>query len=119
MKFRSLIISLGMLGLLVLPAGLAAQDNSKPRYRVIELGTLGGTYSQSFYLSSKGVASGEASLADGNWHATLWHGRFKRDLGTLGGLSSSAFGSPNAIGQVVGEAETSDSDPNGEDFCGF
>jgi probable HAF family extracellular repeat protein len=108
-----------MLGLLLLPAGLAAQENSQPRYRVIELGTLGGTYSQPFYLTSNGVASGEASLADGNWHAILWQGPFKRDLGTLGGLNSSAFGSPNAIGQVVGEAETSYSDPNGEDFCGF
>jgi probable HAF family extracellular repeat protein len=108
-----------MLGLLLLPAGLAAQEHSQPRYRVIELGTLGGTYSQPFYLTSNGVASGEASLADGNWHAILWQGPFKRDLGTLGGLNSSAFGSPNAIGQVVGEAETSYSDPNGEDFCGF
>ena len=119
MKSRSLVISLGMLGLLLLPAGLAAQENSQPRYRVIELRTLGGTYSQPFYLTSNGVASGEASLADGNWHAILWQGPFKRDLGTLGGLNSSAFGSPNAIGQVVGEAETSYSDPNGEDFCGF
>jgi uncharacterized membrane protein len=107
-----------LLTLLGMP--VAAQENSQiPRYRVIELGPLGGTYSQPFYVSSKGVASGEASLADGNWHATLWQGPFKRDLGTLGGLNSSAFGSPNAIGQVVGEAETSQSDPNGEDFCGF
>jgi probable HAF family extracellular repeat protein len=119
MKFRSLSISLSALALLATLARPAAQAQNSPRYRVIELGTLGGTYSQPFYVSSKGVASGEASLANGNWHATLWHGRFKRDLGTLGGLNSSAFGSPNAIGQVVGEAETSDSDPNGEDFCGF
>lgn len=119
MNFRSLVISLGMLGLLVLPAGLAAQENSQPRYSVIELGTLGGTYSQPFYVSSNSVASGEASLTDGNWHAILWQGSLMRDLGTLGGLNSSAFGSPNATGQVVGVAETSQSDPNGEDFCGF
>jgi probable HAF family extracellular repeat protein len=119
MKSRLLVILLDVLCLLVLPAGLAAQENPQPRYRVIELGTLGGTYSQPFYLSSNGVASGEASLADGNWHAILWQGPFKRDLGTLGGLNSSAFGSPNAIGQVVGAAETSYSDPNSEDFCGF
>ena len=54
MKFRSVVISLGMLGLLALPAGLAAQENSQPRYGVIDLGTLGGTYSQPFYVSSKG-----------------------------------------------------------------
>ena len=119
MKSRSIVIALRMLGLLVLPAGLAAQENSQPRYRVVELGTLGGTYSQSFSVTSEGVVSGQASLANGNWHAILWQGRFKRDLGTLGGLNSSVFGSPNAIGQVVGEAETSHSDPNGEDFCGF
>jgi probable HAF family extracellular repeat protein len=119
MKSRSLVITLGMLGLLVVPAGLAAQENSQPNYRVIELGTLGGTYSQPFYVSGKGVASGEASLTDGNWHAILWQGAFKWDLGTLGGLNSSALGSPNAISQVVGEAETSHLDPHGEDFCGF
>jgi probable HAF family extracellular repeat protein len=119
MKSRSLVISLGMLVLLALPGGLAAQENSRPRYRVIELGTLGGTYSQPFYVSRRGVASGEASLADGNWHATLWIGGFKKVLGTLGGLNSSAFGSPNEFGLVVGAAETSHSDPNGEDFCGF
>lgn len=119
MKSRSLVISLGMLVLLALPAGLAAQQNSRPRYRVIELGALGGTYSQTFFVSSNGVASGEASLPNGNWHATLYAGAFKKDLGTLGGLNSSAFGSPNAIGQVVGQAETSQPDPNEEDFCGF
>lgn len=107
-----------LLTLLAMP--VAAQGNSQfPRYRVIDLGTLGGIYSQTFYVTSAGVTSGEASLPDGNWHAILYQGMFKRDLGTLGGLNSSAFGSPNAIGQVVGEAETSHSDPNAEDFCGF
>ena len=102
-----------------IPVVAQSGQTAGPRYRLIELGTLGGTYSQPFYVSSKGVTSGEASLADGNWHAILYQGRFKTDLGTLGGLNSSAFGSPNAIGQVVGAAETSHTDPNGEDFCGF
>ena len=114
-----------LLAALAIPVCVVAQGEQQQsaehvqHYTVIDLGTLGGTYSQPFYVSSKGVASGEASLADGNWHAILWQGPFKMDLGTLGGLNSSAFGSPNAIGQVVGEAETSHSDPNGEDFCGF
>jgi len=119
MRFKSLVISLGMFGLLAQPTGLAAQADSPSRYVVIDLVPLGGTYSQAFFVNNKGVASGEASLADGDWHAVLWQGAFKRDLGTLGGLNSSAFGSPNAIGQVVGEAETYSTDPNGEDFCGF
>src|SRR5215469_2027316 len=104
-----------------LAAAQAAQPEATegPRYTVVDLGTLGGTYSQTFYVSSNGVASGEASLADGSWHAVLYQGRFKTDLGTLGGLNSTVLGSPNSLGQVVGEAETSRSDPNGEDFCGF
>ena len=115
------ILAVSLLTALAVTIPIVAQsgDTAGPRYKVIELGTLGGTYSQTFYVTNNGVASGEASLADGNWHAILYQGRFKRDLGTLGGLNSSAFGSPNAIGQVVGEAETSHSDPNGEDFCGF
>lgn len=113
----------------ILPAALAlpvaaqqqsgARAEAGPRYNVVDLGPLGGTYSQAFYVTSKGVASGEASLPDGDWHAVLWQNGQTTDLGTLGGLNSSAFGSPNAIGQVVGEAETSNTDPNGEDFCGF
>jgi probable HAF family extracellular repeat protein len=122
---QSSIMTLSLLAVLTVPVLIAAQAEQEPptaagpRYRVIELGTLGGTYSQPFYVSNRGVASGEASLPDGNWHAILWQGRLTRDLGTLGGKNSSAFGSPNAIGQVVGVAETSHSDPNGEDFCGF
>lgn len=120
MKFRSLLGSLGMAALLVLPAGLAAQQNSPlPRYTVVELGPLGGTYSQSFRVTSTGVVSGQASLADGDWHAILWHGALTKDLGTLGGSNSSIFGAPNALGQVAGESETSAEDPNAEDFCGF
>jgi len=66
------------------------------------------------------VASGQASLADGTWHAILWQGAHKRDLGTLGGPNSTVyFGGPNAAGQVAGFAETDIPDPNGEDFCGF
>ena len=123
MKFRSLSISLGALALLAMLAGPAAQaQNSRsPRYRVIDLGPFsGGTESQAVDLNNQGVASGFASLADGDQHAVLWQGPFKLDLGTLGGLNSAvAYGGPNATGQVVGDAETDTPDPNGEDFCGF
>jgi uncharacterized membrane protein len=121
MRFRSLVISLGMLALLAPPARPAAQEDiQSPRYTVIDLGTLGGTYSQAVLVNNESVVSGWASLADGSWHATLWQGPFKRDLGTLGGTDSLvSYGGPNAIGQVAGVAETSTSDPNGEDFCGF
>jgi probable HAF family extracellular repeat protein len=124
MKFRSLSFSLGALALLAMLAGPAAkaQKSQPPRYKVVDLGPLsGGTYSQAFYVNSNGaVASGQASLADGTWHAVLWQGAFKRDLGTLGGPDSTVyFGGPNTSGQIAGIAETNIPDPNGEDFCGF
>jgi len=81
---------------------------------------LGGTYSQPFFVSIMGVVWGLACRPDGTWHAILWQGPFKNDLGTLGGPDSTVyFGGPNASGQVAGLAETSTPDPNGEDFCGF
>ena len=41
------------------------------------------------------------------------------DLGTLGGPNSESFANLNNAIQVAGTAETSMSDPNGEDFCAF
>jgi probable HAF family extracellular repeat protein len=125
------IAAVSLLAALAMPGRLAAQENSQVRrYTVIDLGTLGGTYSQAIYVSSRSVASGEGSLADGRWHSILWdahrrherseQGVLKRDLGTLGGLNSAViYGGPNATGQIAGVAETSDSNPNHEDFCGF
>lgn len=93
MNFRSLSISMGALALLAMLAGPAAQgqNSQTPRYRVVDLGPLGGTYSQAFYVNSWGVASGQASLADGTWHATIWERGRKKDLGTLGGRDSTGL----------------------------
>jgi probable HAF family extracellular repeat protein len=126
MKSRLLILTTAVSLLVALPGpvGLAqqqtaAQQQSSVRYAITDLGTLGGTYSQAFFMNNKGSVGGTASLTDGSEHAILWQNGLKRDLGTLGGSDSTVFGSPNATGQVVGEAETSSPDPNGEDFCGF
>jgi probable HAF family extracellular repeat protein len=113
----TLLLTVGM----ALP--VAAQQNAEPaahlRYKVIDLGTLpGGNFSQPFVILNNGVVSGSSNLSDNSQHAVLWYGKRMKDLGTLGGQNSIAFG-VNAWGQVVGEAETSTSDPNGEDFCGF
>jgi probable HAF family extracellular repeat protein len=64
--------------------------------------------------------SGSSSLPDGNQHAVLWLGKLKLDIGApgLGGPNSIAFGDNDGL-QSAGEAETSNPDPNGEDFCGF
>jgi probable HAF family extracellular repeat protein len=95
-----------------------------PRYRVVNLGTLGGSYGEAVGLSDQGSIGGVGTLAgDETQHGIVWVPRGKRirkiDIGTLGGPNSLTFARPTAKGEVVGRAERSDLDPQGEDFCGF
>ncbi len=107
-----------LLTLLAMP--VAAQENSQfPRYTVHDLGTLpGGNFSQPFAINLNNVIAGSSNLSNNDQHSVLWSKGQMTDLGTLGGSNSIAFGM-NVTESVVGEAETSTSDPNGEDFCGF
>src|SRR5580692_9353385 len=127
MKSQSLLLLSGcLLAVLAVPLTAAAQDTQQRtpptgRYTITDLGTLeGGTFSQPFFINSYGLVSGSSSLPDGNQHATLWLEKLKVDIGApgLGGPNSIAFGDNDGF-QSAGEAETSTSDPNGEDFCGF
>jgi probable HAF family extracellular repeat protein len=127
MKSRSLLtLSSFLLAALAIPLTATAQDTpqrkpSAAQYTVTDLGTLpGGNFSQPFFINRNGVVSGSASLADGTQNAILWLNGRMSDIGTpgLGGPNSIAF-VENENSQAVGEAETSTSDPNGEDFCGF
>jgi probable HAF family extracellular repeat protein len=107
--------------LAAITTGMAAhaQQSSAPHYAVIDLGTLpGGTFSQPFVINDNGVVSGSSNLANNNQNAVLWDRGRITNLGTLGGPNSIAF-AVNDLGLAGGEAETSTSDPNGEDFCGF
>ena len=123
------IWAVSLLAALAMPFRLTAQEQpaaqeqtTEPaRYTITDLGALdGGTSSQPFFINSYGLVSGSSSLPDGNQHAVLWLEELKLDIGApgLGGPNSIAFGD-NERFQAAGEAETSTSDPNGEDFCGF
>lgn len=114
-KWRATTI---LLSLLAMP--VAAQEDSQfPRYTVLDLGTLpGGNFSQPFAINLNNVVAGSSNLSNNDQHSVLWSKGRVTDLGTLGGSNSIAFGM-NDTESVVGEAETSTSDPNGEDFCGF
>jgi probable HAF family extracellular repeat protein len=124
MKSQSLLsLSAWLLAALAVPLNAAAQDAPQrplaAHYTVTDLGTLsGGNFSQPFFITKNGRVAGSSNLADGSSHAVVWASKQAADLGTLGGSNSIAFG-VNNYGQAVGEAETSASDPNGEDFCGF
>jgi probable HAF family extracellular repeat protein len=97
------------------------------RYRVVDLGTLGGTYSFPYSINSRGVVAGGAATAsqtDGvSQTAFVWYGGPLINLGTLGGSACPDCSSEGAAaivnGTVAIDSETDTQDPNNEDFCGF
>src|SRR5215470_12293696 len=101
-KFRILLSVITFIAGLVLlfaalavPGRLAAQEQKKelPRYRVIDLGTLGGSFSEGRGINNRGWVTGTASLPNNtSQHRFLWQKGVKTDLGTLGGPNSGGYG---------------------------
>jgi probable HAF family extracellular repeat protein len=100
-----------------------AQEKAKPvHYSVHNLGTLGGVLGSSAHsLNDRGWVAGVANLTgDTEEHAALWRDGVVTDLGTLGGDNSNVdFPVKNDNGLIVGFAQTSTTDPLGENFCTF
>jgi probable HAF family extracellular repeat protein len=116
---KLILTSLAAYGLL---ASLAMAQPSErrdrpPRYTVTDLGPADNPFSQAALVNSAGLVTGVAAASDGTTHAALWKGKRFKDIGAPG-LNSAAFGL-NERGQVVGQAETQEPDPNGENFCGY
>jgi probable HAF family extracellular repeat protein len=110
-------------GLALIPqlrAQALPQVTGQIRYKVIDLGTLGGTFGYAGGLNNLGSVTGGATLpGDTAQHAYLWRKGRMTDLGTFGGPDSDAPFPPNDFNQVAGAAETATADPLGEDVCGF
>lgn len=89
-------------------------------YAVTDLGPADSPFSQATGLNNAGVVTNLAIGPDGASHAMLWSNGTLQDISEpgLGGPNSGAFGI-NEAGQVVGEAETSNTDPNNENVCGY
>jgi probable HAF family extracellular repeat protein len=116
------ITGTALFAVLTMPAQIAQQEHKREhfsQYRVKDLGTLGGTFSQALGINNRGHVTGGATVDNGNLHAFLWTKHTgMQDLGTLGG--------PNSIAHALNDREevpivfdTSTPDPFGEDFCGF
>ena len=126
MKSRTLtcITAMTLFAALAIPVRLrlAAQEQ-KPgpaSYTVIDLGTLGGTFSRAFSVNNKAWVAGIATLPnDTTTHAFLWRRGVMIDLRTLGGPNSGAFFPLNERGEITGVSDTSTPDPLGENFCSF
>jgi len=99
----------------------AEQETKQVRYKVISLGTLGGSFAEGNGISNKDWVAGFSTLpGDQAYHATLWtKERGLQDLGTLGGANSSmSFPVKDARGLLVGVADISTIDPFNEGLCG-
>jgi probable HAF family extracellular repeat protein len=127
MRFAKLmsITALAMLAVVASLASLTAhanrrEENRAARYRIKDLGTLGGSFAQAGGVSNTGWVEGFSLVAgDTSFHEFLWHDGVMTDLGTLGGPTSFSEFRPNDRGDAGGESDTAVTDPNGEDFCAF
>src|SRR5260370_6372915 len=91
-----------------------------PIYAVIDLGTLGGTFSFGGGVNEQGWVNGESTLlGDQIQHAFLWRNGLMLDLLTLGGPNSASGYTLNDAGLVAGGSETSTLNPLGYQFCDF
>jgi probable HAF family extracellular repeat protein len=103
----------------VSPAASNTSSNVHLHYSVADLGLVGGPPAQPFVIANDGLIAGGVAVSNISWHATLWLGELKADIGKPGLGGSSVATGINEWGQAVGEAETANLDRNGEDFCGF
>jgi probable HAF family extracellular repeat protein len=75
-------------------------------YQIIDLGTLGGSYSQAEAMNNSGQVVGNSPTVEETAHGFLYLNGFMHDLGTLGGTYGDAT-SINSNGVVAGYAQLS------------
>jgi probable HAF family extracellular repeat protein len=125
MKSRALmLITMTLFAALAIPLPLVAQEQeieNPPQYTFTNLDTLGGPTSTANGINNKGWVTGVSDLPGGTtFHGFLWQNGVMTDLGTLGGPNSAVIWPvKDNRGLIVGASDTSNTDPSGEDFCGF
>ncbi len=80
---------------------LAPTAEAAVYYDLLDLGTLGGSYSSGSGINDSGQVTGVSFLANGRNHAFLYTNGVMTDLGTLGNSRSGGL-AINASGQVTG-----------------
>ncbi len=111
-------------GLIEPLTGTAAFDATlwPKKGEIVDLGTLGGSFSVAFALNDRGMAAGAATNtildpdsfgealigfpSSTQWHAALWQNGSIQDLGTLGDGPASVANFVNERGQVAGNSYT-------------
>ena len=117
-----------VLALVFLGAPMSAQEGASVQantpapavYTILDLGTLGGSFSLAYGINDNGQIDGFSTLpGDTVQHSFVIEKGVMTDLGTLGGANSESFANLNNAIQVAGTAETAVTDPNNENFCSF
>jgi probable HAF family extracellular repeat protein len=126
-RILTFVTAMTLLAALAIPIGLAAQQHT--RYKLVDLGTLGGPASAinggTTSLDSRGIAVGAADTSVPNpansnpWpgcaafvrHAFEWQNGVVTDLGTLAGADNCSNAIwVNASGETAGNSETGEID---------
>jgi len=122
LKLLACVTAITILAVLALPTPCFAQkpNHKLPHYAVVDLGTLGGTFSgaEDDAPNQSGRVDGYSTLPGDNVvRAFLWSSGSMIDLGTLGGPNSMAVWQLNDWGAVPVMSDTTTPDPNAEDYC--
>jgi probable HAF family extracellular repeat protein len=119
-KFPKYILAMILASATAVGGPLAAQNQGHglPHYRIVQLGSLGGTVSSGVTINNIGWAMGSSNpAANTSQEATLWAYGLTIPLGTLGGPNSTVdWPNRNDSGVIVGTSETATKDPLGESF---
>lgn len=99
MKKHGRVLAIAFLPL-VLPLLAQAQISRAPRFTIVDLGTLGGGWSEAFGINASGQVVGDSAVPGGAGHAFRWTNGAMTDL-NLPGTSATAR-SINASGQIGG-----------------
>ena len=98
-NFRSICLFAALLATV-----LAATPQDLPRYSLVDLGTLGGSFTGGMAINARGQVTGASTTpGDAATHAFLYNNHLITDLGTLGGSYSFA-NAINLFGQITGNA---------------
>jgi probable HAF family extracellular repeat protein len=120
------MIAIALFAPLIAPVQLTAEQppysaQQHVRYIFMDLGTLGGTFSEADGINNRGEMAGYSTLpGDQVAHAALWRNGAIIDLGTLGApnsVAAEAAPQPNDRGEVAVTSDTLTLDPNAQNFC--
>lgn len=120
LKFSATLAAAILFSALAVSARLGGQDQLAPppaHYRIVDLGTLGGTVSAGNAINNIGWVTGFSTESSGAQLATLWANGRQIPLGTLGGPGSDvAWPVKNNFGLISGTTENGVHDPLNETF---